>query len=235
VSDPGPELAPAFAFEDVSLVVADGSRILDHVDLTIPADGVTVIAGPSGSGKSTLLRLCNRLEVPTSGRVCFEGRDIADLDPLAHRRRVGMVFQRPTLFAGTVRDNFRVADAEATDERFVEVLTQAGLDPAFLDRTGDDLSGGEAQRACIARALLTDPRVLLMDEATSALDPEARHTIEELGRQLAADGLTLLWVTHDLDQAERVADRRIVVLDGRVADAEEARRFLAGRDPTAGQ
>jgi putative ABC transport system ATP-binding protein len=227
-SVPEPAL-PAFQFEDVSRVVADGSRILDHVTASVPADGITVIAGPSGSGKSTLLRLCNRLEVPTSGRVCFEGHDIAGLDPLAHRRRVGMVFQRPTLFAGTVRDNLQVADPEASDERYVDVLDQVGLEATFLDRTGDDLSGGEAQRACIARALLTDPQVLLMDEATSALDPDARHTIEMLGRKLADAGLTLLWVTHDLEQARRVADRHIVVLEGRLADTDESRRFLAGR------
>jgi putative ABC transport system ATP-binding protein len=223
---------PAFAFEDVSVVVADGSRILDRVDATVPSDGITVIAGPSGSGKSTLLRLCNRLEVPTSGRVRFAGDDIAGLDPLAHRRRVGMVFQRPTLFAGTVRDNLRVAATDASDARFGDVLDLVGLGRGFLDRTGDDLSGGEAQRACIARALLTGPEVLLMDEATSALDPDARHTIEELGRQLATDGLTLLWVTHDLDQVARVADRCLVILEGRVAEASESAEFLAGRAPS---
>ena len=130
---------PAFAFEDASVVVADGSRILDHVVTTVAAGGITVIAGPSGSGKSTLLRLCNRLEVPTSGRVCFAGHDIAGLDPLAHRRRVGMVFQRPTLFAGTVRDNLRVADPDASDGRFGDVLDQVGLASSFLERTGDDL------------------------------------------------------------------------------------------------
>lgn len=225
-----PPSVPAFEFDEVSVVVADGSTILDRVSTSVPSDGITVIAGPSGSGKSTLLRLCNRLEVPTSGRVRFEGNDIAGLDPLAHRRRVGMVFQRPTLFAGTVRDNLLVADPDAVDDRFVDVLEQVGLDPAFLDRTGDDLSGGEAQRACIARALLTDPQVLLMDEATSALDPDARHTIEQLGRSLADAGLTLLWVTHDLEQVERVADREIVVLEGRLADPDESRRFLAGRE-----
>jgi len=223
---------PAFSFEDVSVVVPDGSRILDHVTVSVPADGVTVIAGPSGSGKSTLLRLCNRLEVPTSGRVCFQGDDIAELDPLAHRRRVGMVFQRPTLFAGTVRDNLQVADPEVSDERCTALLDQVGLDAGFLDRTGDDLSGGEAQRACIARALLLEPEVLLMDEATSALDPEARRTIEVLGRRLADDGLALLWVTHDLEQVARVADRCIVVLEGRLADPDESDRFLAERgDP----
>ncbi len=221
-----------FSFEDVSLEV-DGARILDHVDLTIPTGGVTVIAGPSGSGKSTLLRLCNRLEAPTSGVVRYRGRDIASLDPLDHRRRVGMVFQRPTLFAGTVRDNLHVASPASSDEELGAVLDRVSLDRGFLDRTGDDLSGGEAQRACIARALLTGPEVLLMDEATSALDPEARRTIEHLAAALAGEGLTLLWVTHDLDQAERLCDQAVVILDGRIADDGAAAAFLADRpDPT---
>ncbi|MGZ4709233.1 MAG: ABC transporter ATP-binding protein [Acidimicrobiales bacterium] len=233
-----------FSFEDVSLEV-DGARILDHVDLTVPTGGVTVIAGPSGSGKSTLLRLCNRLEVPTSGVVRYLGRDVASLDPLDHRRRVGMVFQQPTLFAGTVRDNLHVASPGASDDELGAVLERVSLDRGFLERTGDDLSGGEAQRACIARALLTEPEVLLMDEATSALDPDARRAIERLASDLAAEGLTLLWVTHDLEQADRltagpgtgradggvVHDRAVVILDGRIADDDATASFLADRAP----
>jgi putative ABC transport system ATP-binding protein len=221
-----------FRFEDVSLVSGEGASILDHVVAEVPASGVTVLAGPSGAGKTTLLRLCNRLEVPTSGRVLFHGDDVAHLDPLAHRRRVGMVFQRPTLFPGTVRDNLHVADRDADETRLREVLGLAALDASFLDRTGDDLSGGEAQRTCIARALLTNPQVLLMDEPTSALDPEARRSIEALARRLAERGLTLIWVSHDLDQVARIADRTIVLVGGRVADPAEAARFLATSDPS---
>jgi putative ABC transport system ATP-binding protein len=212
----------------VSLTTKEGATILDHVSASVLASGITVLAGPSGAGKTTLLRLCNRLEVPTSGRVLFHGDDVGGLDPLAHRRRVGMVFQRPTLFPGTIRDNLAVAGPTAGDDRYVAVLEEAALDATFLDRRGDDLSGGEAQRACIARALLTDPEVLLMDEPTSALDPEARQSIEGLGRHLAEGGLTLLWVSHDLDQVGRVADRTIVLIRGRVATAEQAGAFLRG-------
>ncbi|HEX7443501.1 MAG TPA: ATP-binding cassette domain-containing protein, partial [Acidimicrobiales bacterium] len=169
-----------------------------------------------------------------SGQVLFRGDDIAALDPLAHRRRVGMVFQRPTLFAGTVRDNLRVAEPHGTDDEFRAVLERVVLDASFLDRTADDLSGGEAQRACIARALLTRPEVLLMDEATSALDPDARRAIERLALDLVAGGLTLLWVTHDLEQVRRLlgdrTDRVLVVLDGHVAGPEESAAFLADRD-----
>jgi putative ABC transport system ATP-binding protein len=221
--------AEGYRFEGVSVVVGNGTAILDDITMAVPPRGLTVIAGPSGSGKSTLLRMCNRLEVPTAGHIFLDGVDIATLDPLALRRRAGMVFQRPVVFAGTVRDNLRVACADADDTTFEKALARAGLAASFLDRQADDLSGGEAQRMCIARTLLTDPQILLMDEATSSLDVDARVVIEKLARDLVDTGLTVLWVTHDLEQAERLADHTIVILEGRVTDERDARRFLAAR------
>jgi len=215
---------PVFSFEDV-VVELGGSRILDGVTASVASGGVTVLLGPSGAGKTTMLRLCNRLEVPSSGCVRFRGEDVASLDPLALRRRVGMVFQRPTLFPGTVRDNLLEARPDGDDQAVGDALERAGLDAGFLDRTGDDLSGGEAQRACLARTLLTRPEVLLMDEPTSSLDPNNVRLLERLARELAGTGVTVLWVTHDLAQAARVGDHEIVVVDGRVADADQVRRF----------
>ena len=209
-----------FAFDRVSLTV-DEATILDRVDARISAEGLTVIVGPSGSGKSTLLRLCNRLEVPTSGHVRFRGDDVATLDPLLLRRHVGMVFQRPTLFPGTVGDNLSVARPAVTSSEAGDALARAGLDASFLTRTADDLSGGEAQRACLARTLVTGPEVLLMDEPTSALDDENTRVLERLGRDLAASGVPILWVTHDLHQVERIADRRIELAEGRVVAGGE--------------
>jgi putative ABC transport system ATP-binding protein len=216
-----------FSFEDVRLMF-EGSAVLDGVTTEIADAGVTVLAGPSGSGKSTLLRLCNRLDAPTSGVVRFRGEDVAGLDPLRLRRRVGMVFQRPTLFPGTVRENLLVAEPSLSDRAARAALALVGLPTSFLDRTGDDLSGGEAQRACIARTVVTRPEALLMDEVTSALDPTHRRGIERLAARLAADGTPVVWVTHDLHQAERVADRTIVLDQGRIADEGTATRFLAG-------
>ena len=183
---------------------------------TVAPDGVTAIVGPSGSGKSTLLRLCNRLEVPTSGRVLFRGEDVADLDPLALRRRVGMVFQRPTLFGGTVRDNLLVAAPGAPEALLAAALERCALPATFLDRTGDDLSGGEAQRACLARTLITDPEVLLMDEPTSSLDHDATLALERLACDEAAARVPVLWVTHDRSQVGRIADHVLTVERGRV-------------------
>lgn len=215
-----------FELDDVSLVGDDGVPILSHVSLALPADGITVLAGPSGAGKSTLLRLCNRLEVPSAGTVCFRGTDVAGLDPLAHRRSVGMVFQRPAVFGGTVRDNLRVADPGGDDDRFAMALERVGLGGDVLDQQADQLSGGEAQRMCLARTLLTDPQVLLMDEATSALDPDIRLLVERLVRRFADAGLPVVWVTHDLEQLRRIADHIVVLVEGRNATTEEAEQFL---------
>lgn len=205
---------PVFEFVDVG-VERRGLRALDGLTAAIPGRGVTAVFGPSGSGKSTLLRLCNRLELPTSGRVSFYGSDIAGLDPLWLRRRVGMCFQRPTPFPGTVADNLRVADPDADEARMRETLDRVALTGAWLDRDVLALSGGEAQRVCLARTLMASPQVLLLDEPTSAVDAEAAEVIERAVRELAADGTPALWVTHDAAQVTRAADRVLRLERGR--------------------
>ncbi|MBZ4621412.1 phosphate ABC transporter ATP-binding protein [Mycobacterium avium subsp. hominissuis] len=205
---------PVFEFVDV-VVERRGLRALDGLTAAIPGRGVTAVFGPSGSGKSTLLRLCNRLELPTSGRVSFYGSDIAGLDPLWLRRRVGMCFQRPTPFPGTVADNLRVADPDADEARMRETLDRVALTGAWLDRDVLALSGGEAQRVCLARTLMASPQVLLLDEPTSAVDAEAAEVIERAVRELAADGTPALWVTHDAAQVTRAADRVLRLERGR--------------------
>lgn len=204
-----------FAFEGVA-VSFQGVAVLEGVDLELPEGGCTVLVGPSGAGKSTLLRLCNRLEAPTAGVLRFRGEDVAALDPLRHRRRVGMVFQRPVAFGGTVLDNLRVARPGLTVNAAAETLDQVGLPPQFLEREQATLSGGEGQRACLARTLLTEPEVLLLDEPTASLDADAAAGLERLAKDLAGRGTSLLWVTHDAAQAERLADRLVVVDGGRV-------------------
>jgi putative ABC transport system ATP-binding protein len=198
----------------------------------VPDAGVTVVIGPSGSGKSTLLRLCNRLEAPTSGTVRFRGEDIAALEPLRLRRRVGMVFQQPAMFGGTVRDNLRVAAPELSDADARDALSRADLDGAFLDRPASELSGGEAQRVCLARTLLTEPEVLLMDEPTSSVDARSRHALEDMTLGIARNGARIVWVTHDLAQARRLADHVLVLAAGRVeydGPAERAGEHLDER------
>ncbi len=220
-SDGGDSGEPLFAFEGVGVDTPAGT-VLEGIDIRLPAEGITVILGPSGSGKSTLLRLCNRLAVPSRGRILFRGEDLSTLDPLAHRRQVGMVFQQPTPFGGTVRDNLRVGAPEATETDMRDSLARADLDAEFLDRRASELSGGESQRACLARALVAGPEVLLMDEPTSALDDDASRALEHLAFELASDGVPVLWVTHDLAQAERLADWTLALDAGRVRAFEPA-------------
>jgi len=215
-----------FALEGVGLEIG-GHRILHDVTFTVPDGGITVLLGPSGSGKTTILRLLNRLDVPTSGSISFRGDPIDQLDPLALRRRVGMVFQQPVVFPGTARDNLLTARPGASDDELAERLRAARLDRSVLDQLADDLSGGEAQRLCLARTLATDPEVLLMDEPTSSLDPEARRHLEATARSLVERGMRMVWVTHDLDQADRLGDHRVVIVAGRPATEREMVRYLA--------
>lgn len=209
-------MSDLFSFESLTVSGA-GRHRLDDVTGMIPDRGITVIVGPSGAGKSTLLRCCNRLDAPTTGSVHFRGDDVAALDPRAHRRRVGMVFQAPVAFPGTVLDNLRVADSGITAERADDLLARVHLDPAMITRDAGTLSGGEAQRMVLARCLVTGPEVLLLDEPTSALDAPATRRLEMLARELADDGLPQVWVTHDLDQLRRLADHVVVLIDGRWA------------------
>lgn len=206
----------ALVFEFLDVVVErQGVPALNGLTAAIPGHGVTAVFGPSGSGKSTLLRLCNRLELPTSGQVLFRGEDIAGMDPLWLRRQVGMCFQRPTPFPGTVADNLRVADPDASDARMRETLARIALTGSWLDRDATALSGGEAQRICLARTLMAQPQVLLLDEPTSAVDAEAAGVIERAVRELATDGIPVLWVTHNSGQLERAADRVLHLEGGR--------------------
>jgi putative ABC transport system ATP-binding protein len=216
---------PLFAFESVSVGPTEARR-LDGLDAELPAGGLTVVAGPSGSGKSTLLRLCNRLEVPSEGTVRHRGEDVAGQDPLKLRRAVAMVFQRPVTFAGTVLDNLREADGDCDEARGAELLERAGLPASFLARDAGELSGGEAQRACLARSLATDPHVMLMDEPTSSLDARATEVLERLARQLVAGGTPVVWVTHSQEQMRRLADFVLLIADGRVDRQGSAREVL---------
>ena len=186
------------------------------VDATIPAGVVTALVGPSGAGKSTLLRLLNRMEEPTSGRVLFHGRPLPEYDVLSLRRRVGLLLQRPTPFPGTVLDNLRVGRPQLEDTAATALLDRVGLGAAFLTRDAEQLSGGEAQRVCLARALAVGPEVLLLDEPTSALDAFAARVVEEVVQDLADDGLSIVLVSHDLRQARRLANHLVVVHTGNV-------------------
>lgn len=203
-------VSPAlFRFADVSL---EGR--LDGLSVEIDEGCITMITGPSGAGKSSLLRLANGLDRPTSGEVSFRGAAVGSLNPRGHRRMVALVFQQPIMFAGSVADN--IAAGEPT-RPVNDLLKQAGLDESFASREARELSGGEKQRVALARSLGTDPDVLLLDEPTSALDDESASRIEASTKTFVHDGGSVVWVSHDTAQVQRMADRVVTMTDGRLA------------------
>lgn len=199
-------------FELDGVTLSRGGRtILEDVSCRLP-EGAVCVAGPSGCGKSSLLRLLNRLADPDAGTVLYRGTDVRDRDPLELRREVALVPQLPALLDGSVADNIRFAASldgapgDGSPPNAARLLALAGLDPSFADRDASRLSVGEQQRAMLARALAVEPRVLLLDEPTSALDESARDAVEETLRDLRRRlGISLVLVTHDLDQARRMA------------------------------
>lgn len=208
---------PLLEFEGV-VVERDERRILGPVDLSISASGITVLAGASGAGKTTLLRLGNGLDVPSRGVIRYRGQDLAQFDVLRLRREVGMVFQTPVLFGGTVADNLAVAAPGLPEQRYRDVLLRVALDEDYLDRAAASLSGGEAQRMCLARTLVTAPKAMLLDEPTSALDEEPKRIFERTALDLARDGLPIVWVTHEPAQANRLGDRVVRMQGGLIVD-----------------
>lgn len=208
--------AHTFPLEAISLSLTRGGlRVLHGVSLRAHRGKVMSIVGPSGAGKTSLLRCLNRLEEPQSGRVTLEGADIRSLPPTTLRQRVGMIFQTPVILEGGVRANLTYGLESITEDEMVAALEASGLSSGFLERDSTALSVGQAQRVCIARALVRSPDVLLMDEPTSALDKDASKKIEVLIGQLTQAGLTIIVVTHDLGQAERVANDALLLVEGR--------------------
>jgi ABC-type iron transport system FetAB ATPase subunit len=194
------------------LAVARGGRqILRGIDLKVEAGQVVAVAGPSGVGKSSLLRCLVRLDEPAAGRVLVDGSDAAGLDPCVLRRRVGLVMQAPAMLPGDVRANLAYGLEAPQEAELREALAATGLAPALLDRRASELSGGEAARVAVARALTRDPGALLLDEPTAALDRDSAAAVEALVRELAGRGLGVFVVTHDDAQAERLADERVEV------------------------
>jgi glutamate transport system ATP-binding protein len=202
-------------------------HVLRDIDLTVNRGEVVVLIGPSGSGKSTLCRTINRLEPIDSGRILLdgkplpaEGRELAQL-----RSQVGMVFQSFNLFAHkTVLENVtlgpvtvRRVPRQQAERRARELLARVGIEAQAV-KLPAQLSGGQQQRVAIARALAMDPKVMLFDEPTSALDPEMINEVLDVMVSLAADGMTMIVVTHEMGFARRAANRVVFMTDGRILE-----------------
>jgi osmoprotectant transport system ATP-binding protein len=212
-------------FENVSKRYPDGTTAVDALSFEVRAGELVTLVGPSGCGKTTTMRMVNRLVEPTSGRVLLDGRDVAEADAVALRRRIGYVVQQGGLFPHrSVLDNTAAVPLllgrprAAARARAAELLELVGLDPAvFGPRYPDQLSGGQRQRVGVARALAGDPPVLLMDEPFGAVDPVVRDRLQREFLDLQGRlRKTVLFVTHDIEEAVRLGDRIAVYGEGRI-------------------
>jgi UDP-glucose/iron transport system ATP-binding protein len=210
---------------DAITVTRGPARVLDAVSGCIDGGECTAVVGPSGSGKSTLLRVLNRLQDPTAGRVLVDGKPINEMDVLALRRRVGLVAQQPVLLTERVAEELRVGRGDLSTERSLALLQRVGLSTDFAARDTAELSGGEAQRLCLARALAVEPEVLLLDEPTSALDGLTAAFIADLARDHVAGGGTVVLVSHDLAVVRRVAHHVLVLHGGRLVAAGQPKEI----------
>src|SRR5438552_4593819 len=209
---------------------------VDDVTLEVTDGQICVLLGPSGCGKTTTLRMINRLVTPSSGKVFIGGHDTDAADPVLLRRTIGYVIQQIGLFPNmTVAGNIGVVprllgwDARRTRSRAAELLTVVAMEPRdFLDRYPGELSGGQAQRVGVARALAADPPVLLMDEPFGALDPVNREAIQdEFLRMQQTLRKTVLFVSHDIDEAVKMADRIAIFRAGRLVQFAAPDAMLA--------
>ncbi|MFI1016178.1 ABC transporter ATP-binding protein [Streptomyces sp. NPDC020965] len=212
-------------FEQVSKVYPDGTTAVDGLSFDVAEGELVTLVGPSGCGKTTTMMMVNRLIEPTSGRILVDGEDIATVDPVRLRRRIGYVIQQVGLFPHrTVLDNTATVPAlvgwkrSKARDRAAELLDLVGLDPAtYGSRYPAQLSGGQRQRVGVARALAADPPVLLMDEPFGAVDPVVRERLQNEFLSLQATvRKTVLLVTHDIEEAVRMGDRIAVYGQGHI-------------------
>jgi len=235
------ESVPTVEFRGVSCEI-DGARILDNLSLSIKKGEVVVLLGESGCGKTTTLKLINRLIEPTTGQVFVEGKPTTDWNAIDLRRHIGYVLQDGGLFPHmSVRQNIglvltlRDADANHISKRTNEMLSLVGLDPAkFGERYPHELSGGQRQRVGVARALTSDPELLLLDEPFGALDAITRSNLQrEFAKLIRELGKTAVFVTHDLHEAMLLGSRIALMDKGRIMLMDTAEGFQRSDLPLA--
>lgn len=223
-------------FRRVTKQFPDGTVAVEDVDIVIPPHKTTVFVGSSGSGKTTLLRMINRMVDPTGGQVLIDGTDVATLEPVALRRGIGYVMQNSGLLPHRkVVDNvatvplIRGTSRREARARALELLDTVGLDRSLADRYPSQLSGGQQQRVGVARGLAVDPNILLMDEPFGAVDPIVRAELQqELLRLQGELGKTVVFVTHDIDEAFLLGDQVVIMQQGgKISQAASPAEILA--------
>lgn len=209
-----------FILKDVDLI--KGQPILKQINLSIKKGSILLLIGPSGSGKSSLLRLLNRLDEPTAGQIFYNSLPIQSIPVQQLRTEVGMLFQNPVMIKGSVKDNIalgcKLAKKDISEASILELLDRVGLEKKLLTKEAELLSGGQKQRVALARALANKPKVLLLDEPTSALDPGAVLQVKDALLEQNQAGLTLVWVTHDMELAKEVATEAALLVKGEIVE-----------------
>ena len=206
--------------DHVTLDIKD-RRILDDISFGVAAGDIVGIAGPSGAGKSSLLRLLNLLRSPSAGTIAYKHRPLDQYEPAQLRREVGYVLQKPYLFGGAVRDNleyaYRVWRQKPDPQEISAYLERVNLPISILDKTKNEMSGGEQQRVALVRSLLAKPQVLLLDEVTASLDEANTLLLEQLIRtEWSARAITVLFISHQPAQLRRLAQSVLVLEAGRL-------------------
>ncbi len=202
----------------------NNQSILEDINLSINSGDYISIVGPSGSGKSTFLKLCSHLISPSKGSIFYKGKSMKEYNPIDLRKDISYCFQTPYLFGDSVKDNisfpYEIRNLKVDFNRVSELLDVFNLSKDYLDKSIKNLSGGEIQRISLIRSLLFYPEILLLDEITSSLDIDNTVIVENSMNQLSKEGVTILWVTHDLNQSMRDSNKLLTIESGKIKSLE---------------
>lgn len=209
-------------------------KILKDISFTVQKKEIIALLGPSGSGKSSLLKSINMLNTPSCGQIKYHNNDIQEISPMALRKKIGYVLQKPTLFGNDVMENLKYPcelHQKVFDINLVEFyLKKVNLKPDILEKKPNELSGGEQQRISLVRTLLLEPEIILLDEVTSALDEDNTLLIEELIKyENENNELTVIFISHNNEQAKRLAQKVIYMEEGAIKEFTTVTNFFKER------
>ncbi|MEG0472443.1 MAG: phosphate ABC transporter ATP-binding protein [Solibacillus sp.] len=228
-------LQHTITFDDVSFEI-NQTKLLKNITGSFYKGQITTLIGPSGAGKTTLLKLCNGLISASNGQIKIDQEPIESIEPTALRRRIGIALQSAPILKASVYENLalprKLQEQQLSKEEALSFLQAVGLGETFLMREAADLSGGQKQKLSIARTLVNQSEILLLDEITSALDPKSVREIEELVVQLNENyGVTIIWITHNIEQAKQLGQFTWMLKEGRLIEAATTEALFQSKNP----